>query len=263
MPEAKTIEEVIEELTRIVEESKAANSRIGYFAALYREVTITVKQRIDEGGYFEDDERMKRFDVIFANRYLTALDHMRRGEKPTKVWDFAFEVTGQWWPITLQHLLLGINAHIGLDLGIAALETTGPEGLPALEGDFDKINALLASLVGSVKDRLATVWPPLRWLNRYLGDVEDTLINFNMKIARDSAWNFAKALAALDPTAREAAIARRDEDMLVISHAVRNPGVYLSAVTKLIRLGEQGSVAEIIRILAAEAREWRAALTLR
>jgi len=50
---------------------------------------------------------------------------------------------------------------------------------------------------------------------------------------------------------------------LRFGHSVRNPGVYLSAVTKLIRLGEQGSVAEIIRILAAEAREWRAALTLR
>lgn len=165
MPEAQTIDEVIQRLTRIVEDAKAKELRLGYFAVLYREVTISVKDHIEKGGYFDDNARMEKFDVNFANRYLTAYDQMQSGLKPTRCWDFAFQVTQQWWPITLQHLLLGINAHINLDLGIAALETVGPQGLPPLRGDFDRINALLADLVGDVEEKLAAVWPPLRWLN--------------------------------------------------------------------------------------------------
>lgn len=262
MPQAKTIDEVIAQLTRIIEESKAKSSRIGYFAALYREVTIAVKRRIDEGGYFQDNARMERFDIIFANRYLAAVAQLQAGEQPRQVWDFAFKATEEWWPITLQHLLLGVNAHIGLDLGIAALETDGPPGLPALEEDFNKINDLLADLVENVKDKLATVWPPLRWLNRHLGDAQNAIINFSMTKARDSAWDFANELAALGPDHMEPAIARRDARMLEISHVVRYPGPYFEIVTKLIRLGEQGSVADIIRILEAEGGEWRAALAL-
>lgn len=262
MSQATNIDEVIARLSEITNESKARDARMGYFAALYREVTVAVRQKIQDKNYFEDNERMARFDVIFANRYLDAVDQLRAGRKPTQVWDFAFKVTEEWWPITLQHLLLGINAHIGLDLGIAALQTNGAAGLPGLRGDFDKINALLADLVGTVKKKLATVWPPLRILNSQLGDVQDALINFSMVRARDSAWRFATDLAALPPAEIASAIARRDAEMLAISTAVRYPGAYLEFVTKLIRLGEQGSVADIIAILEAEGIEWSAAVAL-
>lgn len=134
--------------------------RLGYFAALYREVTIAVKQKIDDGNYFDDNARMEKFDVIFAGRYLDAFDQMQGGVKPTRLWDYAFQVSQQWWPITLQHLLPGVNAHIGLDLGIAAVETAGVNGLPSLYNDFIQINNLLADLVGQVKAELASVWPP-------------------------------------------------------------------------------------------------------
>lgn len=42
---ATSIDEVIAQLSAIVEWSKQNNSRMGYFAALYRKVTIQVKKR--------------------------------------------------------------------------------------------------------------------------------------------------------------------------------------------------------------------------
>ncbi len=260
MPQAKTVDEVIHRLTQIVEDAKAKESRLGYFAVLYREVTIAVKQRIDEGNYFDDNARMEKFDVIFANRYLAAYDQMQSGSKPTRCWDYAFQVSQQWWPITLQHLLLGINAHINLDLGIAAVETVGPQGLPALQADFIQINDLLADLVGDVKEKLASVWPPLRWLNRYLGDVETGVINFSMTKARDAAWSLAQELAAIDQNDRDQVISRRDNETLGLGHVIRNPGFVLGLVTKTVRLGERGSVAQIITVLEGEARLWSLAV---
>ena len=43
---ADTIDEVVERLTEIVEWSRAANSRLGYFAALYRKVTVKIREGI-------------------------------------------------------------------------------------------------------------------------------------------------------------------------------------------------------------------------
>src|SRR5215510_6312535 len=115
---AQNIDEVIARLTDIIDISRREPGRLGYFAALYRNVTISVKNAI-LNGRFEDGERMEMLDVNFANRYLEAYELHSKGETPTASWQVSFEAAGHWRPLILQHLLLGINAHINLDLGIA------------------------------------------------------------------------------------------------------------------------------------------------
>ncbi len=128
---ATSIDEVIAQLTAIIEWSKQNNSRIGYFAALYRKVTIQVKKGITD-NFFDDGPRMERLDIIFANRYIHACYQYQTEQTPTQSWVRAFNETEHWWPIVLQHLLIGMNAHINLDLGLAAAETVPPGELPGL-----------------------------------------------------------------------------------------------------------------------------------
>lgn len=246
--QVETIDQVIARLTDIVDWASADASRLGYFAALYRKVTIAVKEGIEE-GFFDDGPRMGRLDVIFARRYLDAFDEYRDGGTPSRSWLFAFEVAGQWWPIVLQHLLLGMNAHINLDLGIAAARTVPPDQLQDLRGDFNKINTVLAGLVGGVQDELAQIWLVLRWMNRYLGSVEDAVINFSMKKARDHAWSVAERLAPLSAEEQAREIAEIDRKTLKLAHLIRKPGVVGSTVTKIVRLGERGTIPQIIDIL--------------
>ena len=248
MDEARTIDDVLVRLDDIIAEAKRDGSRLGYFPALYRKVTRSVQARI-ASDFFEDGARMEHLDVVFANFYLEAYDQHTRGERPSEVWRFAFEVTGQSWPIVLQHLLLGMNAHINLDLGVAAFRSVGPSGLPALHDDFNRINEVLASLVGDVQDELADIWPALGVLGRFLGSVDDDIVNFSMDRARDCAWDFAQRLASLDVQAQEAEIRRQDANMLDLARRVRYPGLLLSTATKIVRLGERGSVREIIEVL--------------
>lgn len=245
---ADTIDEVITQLTAIVAWAKQNNSRIGYFAALYRKVTLQVKKGIEQNE-FDDGPRMERLDVIFANRYIEACYQYQTGRMPAKSWARAFDATQQWWPVVLQHLLLGMNAHINLDLGIAAAETVPPHQLQNLKGDFDKINGVLASLVGGVQDELAQIWPILGFLNRFLGSAQTILINFSMEKARDAAWSFAEELSPLSGEQRRQAIAEKDEMMALFSNVISHPGVTGSVVTKLIRLGERGTTRQRIEIL--------------
>jgi glucose/arabinose dehydrogenase len=143
---ASTIEEVITQLDEIIARSRREKSRVGFFAALYRQVTMNVKEGI-ASDRFEDGARMERLDVIFANRYLEALQHFRAGTPTGKCWQAAFQAAPSWRLLILQHLLLGINAHINLDLGAAAAQTCPGENLPALKRDFEEINAILSDLL--------------------------------------------------------------------------------------------------------------------
>ncbi len=245
---ATTIDEVIDQLTIIVDWSRQNNSRMGYFAALYRKVTRQVKTGIAD-GFFDDGPRMERLDVIFANRYIHACYQYQSGQTPTKSWVKAFDVTECWWPIVLQHLLMGMNAHINLDLGIAAAETVSPEELPNLKGDFDKINGVLAGLVDDVKNELAEIWPLLGLLNRYLGSEETAIINFSMEKARDAAWSFAEELSPLSEERRQQAIVEKDAMFALFSNVIMHPGFVGSLVIKIVRLGERGTTRERIEIL--------------
>ena len=245
---AETIDQIIERITEIVDEAKADRSRSGYFAALYRKVTIQVKKGIED-GFFDDGERMERLDIIFAQRYLDAFEEYRSGGTLTQSWLFALEATEQWWPIVLQHLLLGMNAHINLDLGIAAARTAPHEQLPDLQDDFNKINTILASLVGGVEDELAQIWITLGLLDRFLGNIDEAIINFSMKKARDHAWSVAERLAPLNEAEQAREIERLDSEMLKLARLVRYPGIVGGTVNKIIRLGERGTVLRIIEIL--------------
>ena len=112
-----------------------------------------------------------------------------------------------------------------------------------------KINEILASLVGGVEQELGQIWPVLRLLSPYLGRVDDAIINFSMEKARDRAWAVANRLAPLSGAEQTRAIEDLDGDTVQLARLIRHPGLLAGTVTRLIRLGERGSVRRIIEIL--------------
>lgn len=246
---AATIDEVIERLDEVIARARREGSRKGYFAALYRKVTASVRDGI-RAGRFEDGARLERLDVIFANRYLEAVAAAERGEPPTRSWQVSFAAAPAWWPIVLQHLLLGMNAHINLDLGIAAARTAPGGELAALETDFNRINDVLAELTGGVKEELAMVWPRLRRLDRKAGRVDDRIVRFSITRAREHAWQLARRLAPLAPADQAAEIAAADRKVAKLGRLIWRPGPIARLKLGFIRLGERGTVPEIIELLS-------------
>ncbi|MGE0133223.1 MAG: DUF5995 family protein [Blastocatellales bacterium] len=250
---ARTIDEIIARLTDIIDRSRREPSglgRLGYFAALYRKVTISVKEGI-QTGRFEDGARMERLDMNFANRYLKAYDLHRANQIPTASWRLSFEAAGHWRPIVLQHLLLGMNAHINLDLGFAAVETCPGDQLLPLKRDFDEINRVLAELVQPVQDEIGEVSPWIGFLEKIDSKANDAIINFSMDRARASAWNFAMKLNSLGEDERFAAVKTRDQGVVELGQRVYKPGrVILPLGLLAIRLRESSDVAHVIDVLS-------------
>ncbi len=88
--QAHNIDEVIEQLSEIIELEIAAKSKLAFFPILYRKVTIAVKEGIQRKD-FEDNERMERLDVVFANRYLEAFYQFKAQENCSTCWKVAFD----------------------------------------------------------------------------------------------------------------------------------------------------------------------------
>ncbi|MDG1331610.1 MAG: DUF5995 family protein [Crocinitomicaceae bacterium] len=245
---ARTIDEVIESLDQIIDSCKENESPLGYFSALYRLVTVTVKNKLGT-NYFDDDARMEKLDVVFANRYLDAYSNYKEGKPISSSWEKAFEAAKEEKFIVLQHLLFGMNAHINLDLGIAAAEITTPETIEALEPDFNRINEILGALTNEVQEDLAKIWPKLLWILKFFGRTDDYIVNFGMNIAREAAWKFANEVVVTNGNARSLLISEKDHKVANYLHFLKGKGWIERVILKIIRKREIGTVKEKIEAL--------------
>ena len=245
LEEIKTIDQVIEVLDNIILETEINKSPLGYFAVLYRKVTIKVKEGI-AANFFDDGPRMEILDLVFAKRYIEAYYAYQKNESVTTSWLKTFELSTKYWPIVLQHLLMGMNAHINLDLGIAAAEISRGQNIEDLKNDFNKINEVLSDLVNEVQNDLAEIWPALKVILKLAGNVDDFLVDFNMKTARDGAWKFAKSIADLQGDEWQSQIENRDQKVAVKSRIITHAGFIARIIQVVIRIGERGTVAEKI-----------------
>ncbi len=253
---ARTMDDVLRDLDEIIDYSRKNNWGIGYFAALYHHVAIGFKHAIDHHA-FHDSKRIERLDIVFFDRFLTAVDTHRHGGKPSKSWQIAFEAAQQWRPTVMTNLLLGMNAHIDFDLGIAVAEVVPADDFNGFEPDYNKMNELLSSLLAVIEDDLARIWPWLGWLHRLLGKVEDGIINFSMREARKHAWNNAVKLVKLSTDERRAKIDEMDDVTHGIGWLILHPGILINAVFLLMRLEQHGSVARLIDILLSDRAHGR------
>jgi hypothetical protein len=243
-------DDTISALEGIIARCSAEGDRAGYFPAMYVAVTGTVQDRC-ASGHFEDPARMERFVARFATRYLDAEAAWRRDGAITRSWRAAFETAANWRPIILQHLLLGINAHINLDLGVAAAEIGGTGPLDAVQADFDAVNDVLGELVEGSQGALDQVSPWLDLVDRVGGAHDEALINFSLRRARAQAWSVAVRLAPLTGDARAGAIRSVDASTARLAGAIAHPGVGASALLLMVRSRERAEPARVMELLAA------------
>jgi hypothetical protein len=232
-----TLDAVVSALDSVIKWSIAASSRLGYFAALYKRITIAVRTAVKNGA-FQDGPRMERFDAAFASRYFDALNgyfHPSQFPRPTRSWQRTFDAANRPDPIILQHMLAGVNAHIGLDLGITTQNIAPATKLPKLHDDFNTINAVLASQVNGVVDDIDQLSPRLAELYQVLADNEIFLINQAIAAMRDSAWRFAILLTVVPGFTRPVTIWVRDQNVAAQEDLIYHPPGIIGVIEATVR----------------------------
>lgn len=245
-PPIDSIDAAIEAMDSEVDRCLECGDASGYFTVVYRAVTQRVRAGL-AAGEFADGERMERFDVLFAHRFLDARHAWNTGsaEVPAS-WRLAFEVAQHGRCLVAQHLLLGINAHINLDLGVAAADAAPPGEVDALRDDFETINDVLAELVDRMQGSLAAVSPWTRWVDVAGLRFDEALVTFSLRRARADAWNFATTLSSAAPDERRRLENQRDAEVAALGARIARPGFPVRWVANAAQRRERHDLGSVI-----------------
>jgi hypothetical protein len=245
MRRAGNIDEVLAIMDDLVDESVRTDSPLGYFAAMYRAVTREVRRGIHVGLY-EDGARMDRFDTAFANLYFEALDRWQARLPVPKGWRIAFDAARDSKLLIVQHLLLGMNAHINHDLGIAAAAIAPGAELNALRVDFERINDTLARLIDGMEDAVSALSPAFRLMDIVGMGKDEAIADFSIRNARQEAWNVAEMLAHLPDGHHEPVRRYVDRRVGALAELIRAPRGALGGALGAIRLVERHDLARFV-----------------
>jgi hypothetical protein len=182
-------------------------------------------------------------------RYVDAFAARRRGAPTSASWRAAFDAASDSRISVVQHLLLGMNAHINFDLALAVSDALEPGELSEFARDYQFMNELLDSLIEDVTARMAKFWPLLGKINRIVHETDDVIVDFSMKRARANAWRCMERLEPLAGAERQRFIADFDAQAARLARRVAHPSGVGGLVAIAVHAGERGSVAEIITAL--------------
>lgn len=148
-----------------------------------------------------------------------------------------------------------MNAHISLDLGIAAAETE-TQNLSSLKNDFDQINDILDSLIDEIEAELREILHPLVAFDKFTRNAYWRVAHVSIVKARADAWNIAEAYSQL-PTdvERQAFIQARDQYVMKIGNHVLQPPLLVKLTAGKLRIFEQGNIASKVRVLNRFAKK--------
>jgi hypothetical protein len=204
-------------------------------------------------GSFVDGARMERLVTTFANRYLAAVDatSAAQGGGPAWVWKVAFDAGARQHTMILQHVLVGMNAHINFDLPLAVIAAASGGKIADLEDDFLAINRILADLLDPVQRVIDGFSPLLNILDRVGGRNDEELVTFSIKTAREEAWHEATRLAAEPAEQRERSILSLDRRVTLLAQRIIVPDGALGLASSLIARTESTDIAAITGALLA------------
>jgi hypothetical protein len=223
--QAGTIPDVIG-IMQAIDQLLPANDGLKWFNLLYLKVT----QEIDNqppASTWQDPTWLTHLDVVFAGWYFKALTGWLQGGQ---------DVPGSWKALLesrfaanidrMQFALAGMNAHINHDLAQALLQADADLHIVPRKGgpehnDYEQVNAILESVVPAALNFLAT--GILGVAAQSTGKIGRLLAIWNVRKARDLAWDFAAYLRLVPSLSRGLALAAQDQMTGVVGRSLLLP----------------------------------------
>lgn len=217
----RTVDEVAARLAALTA-SLPPTDGVGVFAGVYLTVTEAIADRLGAGG-FQDPAATTELDVVFAARFLDAVATAAAGGRPGACWRPLFELRANPHVHPLQYALAGINAHVEHDLPLSVVDTCRARGTTpdAVQGDYHRINDILASVEDEVQRRLL----PADALEQAADPLLHLVGSWSIDRARDAAWASTQALWELRgaPVAYDALAGALDDSVGLVCRCLLTP----------------------------------------
>jgi hypothetical protein len=202
------------------------NDGLKWFNLLYLKVTEKVDTKPPANGW-EDEAWLTLLDVVFAKFYFAAIaGALGQSVNTPSSWLALFEARNRLNVDRIQFALAGMNAHINHDLALALLQTDDDLKLrPGLNSpehdDYETVNGLLENVLPSALQVLAT--GIVGEIAQDTGKIGRFLAIWNVRVARDLAWDFADHLRGLNGISRTLALTAQDQLTGVIGRSLLLP----------------------------------------
>ena len=191
---------------------------------------------------------MEKLNVIFANRSIDAYFCNLNQTPLTSSWKSASDASLQPHTV-IQHLSMGMNAHINLDLGIAAAETAKGSDIQLIQKDFNLINNIIGCLINIIQKDLEEICAPMKLLKYVDNKSKESVIRFSIRAARNTAWANAVGLSVLQKNMYPGYIKYLDDKINLVASNMINPNFSQSLILRTVRIFEPKDIGEIIKFL--------------
>ena len=224
----------------------AAEGASGYFPALYSRVTTRIGASIQQ-GMFVDGPGLDRFATRFASFYVAAV---RDEPSRARCWQASWDVAADPRLLIVQHLLLGINAHVNYDLPRVVVEIADERGdLLSIRRDFDAVNDVLADTYVDVVKDLDRV---SRWVNRVARLGGGRAFNFSLRVARARAWQAAVRMYPLSDAGRREYAGELDRLVSVLAYLITRPAPVVRPLLGLARRLEEHDSSKVVSAMLGD-----------
>jgi hypothetical protein len=220
---------ILDRMHGMVDAWDSSRDRRSIFLRCYALMTGNMLAAIQRDE-FHDNDWVRTLLHHFAEYYFRALDAYDRGDPAVPaVWRVAHEAAAQHHAMTLQHLFLGVNAHINFDLALTVVDLLGDEweSMPQpyrreRHADYCAVNDIIASTIDAVQDDvLERYTPALGVVDAVFGRIDEWAISRVITRWREQVWENAVSLMELPTgTRRDDVIALLEAMALERSDAI-------------------------------------------
>lgn len=182
------------------------------FLRCYATMTARMLAGIN-AGRFQDGPWVARLLDRFAEYYFDALAaYEHRSPGTPAIWQLAHDRSRSESLHVLQHIMLGINAHINYDLVLTLHEVLLPEwpdtdtqARQRRMSDHETVNAIIAETIDTVQDEIIEKHSPIMDLvDKLMGRMDEWMLAELIRAWRKEVWQEAMAmLAATSPEEKE------------------------------------------------------------
>jgi hypothetical protein len=154
-----------------------------------------------EAGEFYDATWVSELLHRFAEFYFDALVlYEQDPDAAPSVWRITHQAAAQHELLTIQNLMLGVNAHINYDLVLAVVEmlehewpTLTPNQRHQRYADHRHVNEVIARTINSVQDEvICRLAPAFYLIDRASGPLDEWLTERLICQWRDTVWHYAE-----------------------------------------------------------------------
>jgi hypothetical protein len=215
------LDDVVERMRGLAAALPAADG-VAVFNRVYLSVTEEVTRRVT-GGAFADAPEAVELAVVFAGRYLAAVEGGGADPGTPACWLPLLRARADPGIHPLQFALAGINAHVGHDLALAVVDACRATGRPphAVAEDYAEVGDVLTAIEARVREELM---PGPDLLERF-DPLTHAVGSWSLARARDGAWTAARLLWAVrdHPEAYDECAAGLDAAVGLLGHALLTP----------------------------------------